>query len=105
MSNRYGLAGELPSHAAVIANRLRCNGFARPMNPAWVRLLRDQCQAAGVAFFFKQWGAWRPASVINRPDRRCAYTANPAPMVRVGKTAAGRELDGRTWTEFPEVTP
>lgn len=33
---------------------------ARPMHPDWARSLRDQCQAAGVAFFFKQWGEWKP---------------------------------------------
>jgi protein gp37 len=33
---------------------------ARPMHPDWARGLRDQCQAAGVAFFFKQWGEWAP---------------------------------------------
>lgn len=33
---------------------------ARPMHPAWARRLRDQCQAAGVPFFFKQWGEWAP---------------------------------------------
>lgn len=31
---------------------------ARPMHPEWARSLRDQCQAAGVPFFFKQWGEW-----------------------------------------------
>jgi protein gp37 len=31
---------------------------ARPMHPDWARSLRDQCQDAGVAFFFKQWGEW-----------------------------------------------
>lgn len=30
------------------------------MHPEWARYLRDQCQAAGVAFFFKQWGEWLP---------------------------------------------
>lgn len=34
---------------------------ARPMHPDWVRGLRDQCQSAGVAFFFKQWGEWGPS--------------------------------------------
>ncbi len=34
---------------------------ARPMHPDWARSLRDQCQAAGVAFFFKQWGEWWPS--------------------------------------------
>lgn len=33
---------------------------ARPMHPDWARSLRDQCEAAGVPFFFKQWGAWAP---------------------------------------------
>src|SRR5262249_14134601 len=32
---------------------------ARPMHPDWARALRDQCGAAGVPFFFKQWGEWR----------------------------------------------
>ncbi len=49
---------------------------ARPMQEAWVRSLRDQCVAAGVAFFFKQWGG-------------------------VQKHRTGRELEGRTWDEFP----
>ncbi|MGF7053953.1 protein gp37 [Bosea sp. OAE752] len=33
---------------------------ARPMHPAWARSIRDQCAAAGTAFFFKQWGEWLP---------------------------------------------
>lgn len=33
---------------------------ARPMHPDWARSLRDQCQSAGVSFFFKQWGEWGP---------------------------------------------
>jgi protein gp37 len=33
---------------------------ARPMHPDWARSLRDQCAAAGVAFYFKQWGEWAP---------------------------------------------
>src|SRR6266568_1462036 len=50
----------------------------RPCNPEWVRDLRDRCQAAGVAFFHKQWGGRTPK-------------------------AGGRLLDGRTWDEFPEL--
>jgi protein gp37 len=49
---------------------------ARPMSPAWATDLRDQCQRAGVPFFFKQWGG-------------------------VQKKRAGRVLDGRTWDEMP----
>ncbi|MGS2616585.1 DUF5131 family protein [Micromonospora sp. LZ34] len=51
---------------------------ARPVNPAWVRDLRDQCQTDGVAFFFKQWGGRTPK-------------------------AGGRDLDGETWDEMPEL--
>lgn len=58
---------------------------ARRMDPDWARSLRDQCVAAGVPFFFKQWGAFSP-------DGR-----------RVGKGRAGRDLDGRTWDEMPAL--
>lgn len=57
---------------------------ARPMDPAWARDLRDQCVSARVAFHFKQFGEY------------------DAHGVRVGKKAAGRELDGRTWDELPQ---
>lgn len=65
---------------------------ARPMHPDWAREIRDQCVAAGVPFHFKQWGAWKLDSV----------TDNTEGYLRVGKKEAGRELDGRTWDEFPE---
>lgn len=39
---------------------------ARPMHPDWARDLRDHCAAAGVPFFFKQWGAWKP--ICNMPE-------------------------------------
>lgn len=51
---------------------------ARPVHLDWVREVRDQCIAQGVAFFFKQWGGTRPKS-------------------------GGRELDGRQWSEFPPL--
>ena len=56
---------------------------ARPANPDWFRLLRDQCASAGVPFHFKQWGEF--------DDR----------MIRVGKKKAGRLLDGRTHDDLP----
>lgn len=52
---------------------------ARPMQPAWVIDIRDQCVAAGVPFFFKQWGGVR-------------------------KKAAGRELEGRIWNQTPVLS-
>jgi protein gp37 len=48
----------------------------RPMNPDWVRQLRDHSASSGTAFFFKQWGGRTPK-------------------------AGGRLLDGRTWDEMP----
>ena len=51
----------------------------RPVDPEWIRDLRDQCAAAGMAFFFKQWGGARPKS-------------------------NGRTLDGRTWDDMPKAS-
>jgi protein gp37 len=77
---------------------------ARPMNPDWARALRDQCDAHGVPFHFKQWGNWRPASgrldgheVRNVPSVR----GNPIRMVKIGKKAAGRKLDGQERNGLP----
>lgn len=98
---------------------------ARPMHPDWVRSLRDQCQSAGVPFFFKSWGEWvcRPWSSDNGRKRELCLGMDgtsvyaqvghmmgfrkpgEALMVRVGKKAAGRLLDGRTWEEMPGVRP
>jgi protein gp37 len=52
---------------------------ARPMHPDWARSLRDQCQAAGVAFHFKQWGEWAPVTIDQDPDDG---TIGPAYPVR-----------------------
>jgi protein gp37 len=75
---------------------------ARPMHPAWARILCDQCQEAGVAFFFKQWGEWTEAQpgVILEANRVHRWPDGQL-MYRVGKKRAGRELDGREWSEFP----
>ena len=56
---------------------------ARPMKPEWARSIREQCDAAGVAFFFKQWGAHDEAGI------------------RRSKKANGRLLDGRKWEALP----
>lgn len=89
---------------------------ARPMHPCWARQLRDQCVAAGVPFFFKQHGAWesvgghwRRGDSIVWPDGAAhviaggefAVDPSAATMRHVGKRAAGRLLDGRTWDEMP----
>ncbi|MBL8797209.1 MAG: phage Gp37/Gp68 family protein [Planctomycetia bacterium] len=51
---------------------------ARPMAPAWVRSIQQQCKDASIPFFFKQWGG-------------------------ANKAKAGRTLDNRTFDEFPPV--
>ncbi len=82
---------------------------ARPMNPQWVRDLRDQCIAAGIAFHFKQWGHWRPDPFTSYGQRRVIRlvdaSAGVLEMVALGKKAAGRDLDGQFWDGFPTPTP
>lgn len=92
---------------------------ARPMHPDWARAIRDQCQAAGVLFFFKQWGEHIPRgqqmadgmeSLMyaagcemfgdSVPKRSIQWDTNNW-AYRVGKKDAGRLLDGREWSEFP----
>lgn len=75
---------------------------ARPMHVDWARSLRDQCVAAGIAYFFKQWGEFRP---VGRKIIDGISVAEPGDWLfeRVGKKAAGRLLDGREWNEIPNV--
>ena len=72
---------------------------ARPLQPDWVRSIRDQCTSAGVAFFFKQWGEWAPSK---RPVGRVVLM-NGGWMRRVGKKKAGRVLDRQTWNGEPKL--
>jgi len=73
---------------------------ARPMHPDWARSLRDQCQAAGVPFMFKQWGEYGPASEGFARNGDVVHEYGVW-SVRMGKKAAGRMLDGRTWDGVP----
>lgn len=100
---------------------------ARPMHPDWARGLRDQCSAAGVPFFFKQWGEWAPQvgavdgwtidddPEISRFDHRdwegdhwgepykpiwCDERADDT-VSRIGKKRAGARLDGIEHKEWP----
>lgn len=85
---------------------------ARPMDPEWARSIRDQCVGAGVPFFFKQCGEWMDLGGLHRfPESRGPGFGEfdhkpfdiPTQTIRLGKKAAGRLLDGRTWDEVPEV--
>jgi hypothetical protein len=93
------------------------------MHPDWAREIRDQCAAAGVPFFFKQWGEWTPGENVDATGT--LYTASyfagswdfgrqtqreseethiddEADLYRVGKRRAGRLLDGVRHDAFPE---
>lgn len=95
---------------------------ARPMHPDWANSLREQCRGARVSFFFKQWGEWAPFydRDVDDPDWR-KVPRESANVTRTnlaggdgfhgdrvvyfrkaGKRDAGRTLDGREWSEFPE---
>ena len=90
---------------------------ARPMHPDWARQVRDYCINARVPFLFKQWGEWAPG-LVRAPqassalghghfcaDGRFITSSEDKDtrvfMARNGKKLNGRELDGRTWDEYP----
>ena len=95
---------------------------ARPMHVDWARSLRDQCDAASVPFLFKQWGEWTPGENVGRRHGtvdtaswgdgqwgiRPLNLANDdgriedePDLYRVGKKAAGRQVDGVEHNGFP----
>jgi protein gp37 len=96
---------------------------ARPNNPDHYRELRDWAVYHNIPFHFKQWGEWReplpgeeyntlkgragnpPAYLIDNSGHvhctREVAGRDAIPVIRVGRQVAGRELDGRTWDEFP----
>jgi protein gp37 len=105
---------------------------ALPMHPDWPRRDRDQCQAAGVPFWFTHWGEFCPMLLMAAPDTfwdqpgkkewgalddegnyfstATPWNGNQAEdsdlneysVYRVGRKETGRILDGRTWEEMPE---
>jgi protein gp37 len=93
---------------------------ARPSHPDWFRRVRDDCQAAGVPFFFKGWGTWRecpkyggrygfsgrPAKIVYADGRSFDYATNwggedEGVAMEKHTKAVGRLLDGREWNEVP----
>lgn len=131
-----GFGGRMICHKpAKEINWVICGGesgsHARPMHPDWARSLRDQCQAAGVPFHFKQWGEWLPFEETTQPPFWLDQTGREwdghgldiidpetgeigkrwhedslhgeSAYKKVGKVAAGRLLDGRTWDESPKM--
>lgn len=57
---------------------------ARPMDEKWVVNIKNQCEQADVAFFFKQWGTWG------------------ADKVKRNKKDNGKKLNGEIWQQYPE---
>jgi protein gp37 len=106
---------------------------ARPSHPDWFRSLRDQCEASGVAFLFKQWGEWWEVEAdsptcqiifqgtrekLPKDSRYCFIAPNGEViryrtemrdhvpyrwMKRMGKKKAGRMLDGREHNDMPSA--
>lgn len=77
----------------------------RPMHPDWVRSLRDQCKAANVPFFFKQWGAYVPLdnlkSNISVSKHKLIGYGDGFHGVKLGKSKSGNLLDGQQHLNFP----
>lgn len=95
--------------------------LARPLHPAWVVTVQQQCARAGIAFFFKQWGEWLPeeeapfevfADLRRRRADRQELHADPnafatvrfdtRTMYRAGKKTSGNLLNGVTAQAFPK---
>jgi protein gp37 len=114
-NNRYHGHREFMSIDWVIVGGESGHG-ARPMHPFMALSLRDQCMRADVPFFFKQWGEWMPTTetqareaneiVVNPDGKEMVMTSNPNACVmrKVGKHAAGRLLDGKEYSEYPQLT-
>lgn len=86
---------------------------AQPSHPDRFRSLRDQCAAAGVPFFFKQWGEWAPHSPTPDDDTSkivfqyqhpspAGASGNAHPMLRIGTKASGNLLDGVKHEALPD---
>lgn len=108
---RDGTPQELPRLDWVICSGETGPG-ARPMELDWARRVRDDCQAAKVPFFLKSLGCWtddvtrfsdEQLMAKDRADGGVLWDNRVPQMVRVGRKAAGRLLDGRSWDQMPEV--
>ena len=124
VNRRYGVPGLWQAPMSVRLDWVivggESGGGARPMHPDWARSLRDQCTTANVPFLFKQWGEWarigpddlyamKPDVYLDLATGKGTYwhdrhRPGVEHLVRVGKKAAGRVLDGRTWDQYPAVS-
>jgi protein gp37 len=58
---------------------------ARPMDKEWILNVQQQCEAEGIAFFFKQWGTWGEDKI------------------KRNKKLNGKKLDGKIWQQYPKI--
>jgi len=113
-SDGYWYDGDGPEHPALdwVIVGGESGHRARPMNANWARSLRDQCAAADVAFFFKQWGEWFRYGEIDADGCRNTRDRGERPglwhswgdgefSVNIGKRQAGRRLDGAEHSGMP----
>ncbi|MGO4700237.1 phage Gp37/Gp68 family protein [Dyella sp. 2RAB6] len=114
---RFGDWYEYGSHLDWVVVGGESGPAARAMHPEWARSLRDQCAAAGVPFFFKQWGEWAPAlsGMWFHPMQDMPHFSARAAgrdthdfgaglgAVRIGRRPAGRLLDGREHSDWPRA--
>ena len=126
LSNAGREDSDLPTKLDWVVAGGESGPHARPTHPEWLRALRDDCDAAGVPFFFKQWGEWRgpaesevfdtsmgraqkvPAFIVAQDGSVHCFNNERTRdggkvMIRVGKKAAGRLLDGREHLEYPNA--
>ncbi|KAF0646579.1 MULTISPECIES: DUF5131 family protein [Streptomyces] len=116
LNQRYGVPGRWQAETSARVDWVIVGGEsgrgARPMAPQWATSLRDQCAAADVPYFFKQWGEYAPTGylVIGSTRRGTLLAGDPVDdlghrveLARVGKKTAGRELDGRTHDAYPKA--
>lgn len=88
-------------HWAIVGGE--SGSYGRPMHPEWVREIREQCEVAGVPFFFKQWGRYAPdCKGKNIPFVSSVHNGDSITMYSVGKAKAGRLLDGVSWSQVPK---
>jgi protein gp37 len=121
-----GWGGVAPAKLDLIIVGGESGPDARPMHPTWARTVRDQCAAAGVPFFFKQWGEHLPGTLdkhrdmIAWQDGRDEYYGEHQDIkyseswldntkagelilaYRIGRQRAGRLLDGREHNDLPQ---
>ncbi|WP_170978321.1 DUF5131 family protein [Mycobacteroides abscessus] len=96
--------------AAHMLHWVSVEGPDTPMDPDWVRALRDQCVRGAIAFRFTGWGTWTPTNTqaIGVLDPRETYIGPVLNqgfrriMRRVSARRSGRDLDGHTWDQYPK---